>query len=883
MADIRKATKYAEWLTQNQDKRGTDQYDTVRRAYLETRPSTGMEKTAAVGKGINVGLADVLGAPVDLINQLPRVLNILPGEQGFEPFSEQPIGGSKSLRKLTSLLDIGYDDIQDLPSSQRPFAVGGETFGQTTGTVLPFMAASRGVSAVDAINTAIPKRNVLTETVSDLVKTQARNPALAASIEGGLALAPSAAAGIAEQVDPSDATTRLYAELGAAFTPVVIANSIPTFYNSVVRAIETFRPRGVERQAAEVVQRQVLEAGQEPTLLAQELRASSDAGTSGQITGSKPLLEIEKELINSSSAFREEVGEQTQRAIEELNQAFRTATATGDPDVVRTAAQARQDFLNTALTTRVKEAELRAQNIERSTLPNVDKMAVNKQARDILEKELSIARKTERELWTEIDQKAPVEAKKTLEIQKDIIENDLPPGGKLPQPVRALVKQIKKGDVNKDLEKGQTIAGDLIKTRSIYNKLRTEALANKKFNDARIYKRMTDAMLDDLDVVVGKEAQIARQFSKDLNDKFTKGYVGKTLGYDRDGSISVAPERTLETALSGSDVQQSLNLGALQRAAGSQADQMTDLQSQFIKRLASETANFDGSINPQTLETFIKNNRQTLQSLNLEKELSDVASANRFANRVKEVAQKGSAFAAKKSTAAKVLNSNNVNDVIKTAIASPTRKQSIDNLVILVNRAKQPEAFEGLQYGIYQYLLDAATTSGGLVSGRRLNQLLQIRSGNETLEQTLRRTGIFKEPQINNIKRLITKSTQFEDSLANTARASDLLGGEDLFFDLLLRIGGANLGGASGLAQAAGAPLVLAGAGVRTAKKIFEQVPKLKVRNVLAEAIKNPKLMATLLEKPTTLVARKARLRRLNAILIQAGIFDGSEILEEEN
>ena len=100
MADIRKATKYAEWLTQNQDKRGTDEYDTVRRAYLETRPSTGMEKTAAVGKGINVGLADVLGAPVDLINQLPRVLNILPGEQGFEPFSDQPFGGSKSLRKL---------------------------------------------------------------------------------------------------------------------------------------------------------------------------------------------------------------------------------------------------------------------------------------------------------------------------------------------------------------------------------------------------------------------------------------------------------------------------------------------------------------------------------------------------------------------------------------------------------------------------------------------------------------------------------------------------------------------------------------------------------------------------------------------------------------
>ena len=57
----------------------------------------------------------------------------------------------------------------------------------------------------------------------------------------------------------------------------------------------------------------------------------------------------------------------------------------------------------------------------------------------------------------------------------------------------------------------------------------------------------------------------------------------------------------------------------------------------------------------------------------------------------------------------------------------------------------------------------------------------------------------------------------------------------------------------------------------------------MKVRNVIAEALKDPKLMATLLEKPTGIKGRASQNKRLNAILVQAGILDGSEILEEEN
>ena len=69
------ADQYAQWLVDNQDKKGTADFETVRQAYLETRPSTAGEKFEAVGRGTTVGLADIIGAPVDLVNNLPRLVN----------------------------------------------------------------------------------------------------------------------------------------------------------------------------------------------------------------------------------------------------------------------------------------------------------------------------------------------------------------------------------------------------------------------------------------------------------------------------------------------------------------------------------------------------------------------------------------------------------------------------------------------------------------------------------------------------------------------------------------------------------------------------------------------------------------------------------------
>jgi len=876
------AEQYAQWLVANQDKKGTPDFETVKKAYLEVRPSTASEKVEGAGRGVNVGLADVLGAPVDAINQLPKLLNLFPGEQGFGPITENPIGGSQSIRNtMSGLLDLGYKDIEDLPKDQRPFAQGGEVFGQTVGTILPVFGAAKKVSAVDATAKAAPKSNIVSQTVDDIIKTTAANPGTTAAVETGLALGPSLGAGFAEQANPGDPTTRMYGELAGAFSPVVLSTVLPTLTANLTRALGTLTPSGREREAARLVQTDQLNRGADLTAEAKKLREATGGGTAGQVTGNQGFLAIENELVKSGGQISEDIAKQTQLAISEFNDAYRAAITSGDPELVRLAAQARQDYLVQSLDERVKTATKRAQDLQATNMPNVDRAQINKQARDIVESALVTARKTENQLWSGVKRDLTVRADNTLEAFNDV-KASLASGEELPAPLKAVIKDIKKDQKKKNLGKGETTTGNLLRTRSRYLELAREARAQSKFGDARMYSQVADAMLKDLDPVTGDIAKTAREFSRELNKKFTQGFVGKTLGFDRDGGITVDPTRTLDVARSGQDQQTLLNLQALRNAAGDQSGDMGQLQQRFLQSFASDATNYDGTINPGKLDSFIKSNAQTIQDLGLTNSFTNTEQAARLAERVANQALQGTKFARTKSTTAKVLGTNNVNEFINRVLRSGDVAGGIKNVSRLAKKSGDPSVLDGLRYGVYETLLDNATTSSGMISGTRLDQLLSAKTGNQTVRQTLMVNGLFNSQQMKNLDRLIAKTKQFESALANTDQFENLLGKEDIFFDLLVRIGGANLGGSSALGQAAGAPLVLAGAGVRTAKNVFEKMPKLRVKTILAEAIKDPKLMADLLERPTTAKLKAARNKRLNAVLVQAGIFDGSELLEEE-
>jgi hypothetical protein len=61
------------------------------------------------------GMTNLAGAPVDLVNASPMLMNLLPGEQGFTPFTETPVGGGESLWNLFTAPRDAAQDVMGVP------------------------------------------------------------------------------------------------------------------------------------------------------------------------------------------------------------------------------------------------------------------------------------------------------------------------------------------------------------------------------------------------------------------------------------------------------------------------------------------------------------------------------------------------------------------------------------------------------------------------------------------------------------------------------------------------------------------------------------------------------------------------------------------------
>ena len=103
---MEKENPFAAWIVKNEDKQGTKEFEEVKQSYMAERAkriyeSDALQKSTATASGFNAGLADIIGAPVDLMNWL------LPESMS----SDYPVGGSKSIRGALAAGDMTYQDV----------------------------------------------------------------------------------------------------------------------------------------------------------------------------------------------------------------------------------------------------------------------------------------------------------------------------------------------------------------------------------------------------------------------------------------------------------------------------------------------------------------------------------------------------------------------------------------------------------------------------------------------------------------------------------------------------------------------------------------------------------------------------------------------------
>ena len=865
----------------------------------------------AGAKGFNVGfLAKVGGAPAEIANALIKGvdagLELIGVPEDFIQPADEPIGGEKSIRRALTAGNMGYMDLKDLPEEQRPVARGGETIGEVAGMAAPvFGAASRMTPARAAMQTA-PKKSTLANIGTEMVKSTARSPGKMAAIEGTSAVGAGTFRAGAEAVAPDNEFVGMTAELlGGAAGPAPL---LRTGIDKTKGLLEGFTPRGREDAASRKV-RDILEQNQfltkDPEVderkmsdLVKQLRGSEGSATTAQVTQDPQAREIftaiENKLIaDAGDELKTAINTQTKKAADEFTKKIRKLNNSTNPLVVKEAQAMRIEFTNKKLDGMVEKAQDRAVNaVSRVLTKNKDDaVKASAEARQIIDDELKIARNMETRLWDEVDKGVPSPTDKTIQAFNSI-KDEISPNEQVMKPLEGFIQGlIKRKDATLEQRPGRGFiataqrqgfkpvvrvgAKELFRKRSVALNLARQAKATGRFNDARMLNKLADGMLEDLNQVTDATANVAREFSRSLNEKFNTKLIR--------GLRDAEPGVFLEKAGQASDAQRAFNFLALKRATERTVDTMetgrttevfNKLQRDFMESAAAEVIDpFTNQIKPAALSRFVDNNQLTLREVGMLDDITDVDKKVKLATTLQDTAKKGRAFIEKKSLAAQIAKgSDDLSEVLTKAFDSNYQADAFKDLVRTVKRSKNPDAIEGLRHGVFDELTKRATINKGdlegLISGNNLEQLLNNKVGNKTLRQNLLDTGLITPEQSANLTKIAEKAKIFEDAATDPRRLDTIISTGDGVINLLARWSGSQLGAKTVAGQ--GAPLMMAGAGSRAMQRMLEKVPALKVQGVLTKAIQDPKFMAYLLQKRPK--PQKQLDTRINAYLLQAGL-----------
>lgn len=874
-----------------------DQQKTINEisAKVGTRKSSDLAKASAYAKGFNVGsLSDVLGFPVDLVNTGLGVVGL---------GSETPFGGSESIRRALTAGGMGYMDEQDLPKDQRALARGGRTTGQVVGSAAPIFGAARRLTPAQALMQPTPSKSATI--VPEIVRKTASSPGQMATMEGASAVGAGQARMIAEDVAPGNELVGTLSEVaGGVLSPVALAGKPMEMGKQFLnRFSEAGRERAAASKTLEILRQQNPNITDDQISgIAKQLRDAEGPGRTAQVTqdelARKTFTAMDNKLIaDASDEAKTAIQNQNKKTIEAFNRKIRKMQNSGNPEMVKEAARLRLETFTKQMNKRVDDAESRAgEAVARVLNKNSDDaVGASREARKIIDDELTKARAKETQLWGEVDKSVPSPTKKTIEAFNSI-KDEISPNEQVMKPLEGFIQGlIKRKDSTLQQRPGRGFiataqrqgfqpvvrvsAKELFRKRSVALNLARQAKAIGRFNDARILNKLANGMLEDLNQVTDASANVAREFSRSLNERFNT----KLIKNIRDAEPEVALETGIRGLGQGSDTQRALNIQAMKRATESTeaSEVLAREQKSFIQSSAARIIDPQtGQVDTRKLANLIKENPQTLREVGLLDDVSNMNQQVRLADILRKTAKQGQAFAQQRSVAGQILDEGKkggLRNVVENAFNSKYQAEAFRDLNNMVRRAKNPQAVEGLQHEIFDALLSKATIKGGdldgLISGKQLEDLLNSKVGEKTLRQNLLSSKLFTPNQMTAVAQIARKARIFEEVVKDPAKLDDIIKTGDGVLNLFARVVGSKLGANSFLGQMMGGTTLIAqSAFSKIAQKTIEKVPALKVQGVLTKAMQDPKFMAMLLEMgPKSSIQTQ---RRINAYLLQAGLLE---------
>lgn len=798
--------------------------------------------------------------------------------------------GGKTLREHASQIPLGDStlttpSVEDMRPELRPYGFAGEVIGGgTPAASLPMLAARQGVRTASPI-------------VNRVIESASRTPGAFATSEGLMLGSAAGFGAAAESYAPGETYTRLGAEVaGGLLNPArYIITSSQKAKDLTMAAVSQFSEAGRNSRAASVLHNILKQTGEDPAALAQALRENFPANvTSAQKTGSTALIAIEQRLSNESAKFGEDSRKAAENGLASIRSMIVALEGTGQPEALKAAAEVRKQYFNTLLTGLVQRAESRAVEIGSKISKDSPQSSstLSKWASGAIDSALSDARKVESELWSKIPREVPASATNLLERHARI-RDQLLPEESLPAIVEGFVSRMGQDDA-------LVTSGELLRFRSRMLSLAREHSSKGNSNEARIYGEMAESALEDLSAVADRTPGLneARQFSRELNDTFTRTFAGDTQATKRTGADRIPPELVMRQALGEGKEAGALRFQQMREAIGflpekgmglpKSAEQVTkllDVQERVLRLSASEAINpTTGRVSPIRLARYLENNAELLDRFpDVRKQLQSAVRSETELRNIEHIAKGADRAIESKAAFSRVTRFESPSDAIRSALSTASPGKDFAEIAKLARVHGGQDAIDGMKVATWEDALRRSSTEAGGLSFVRLQAALfnPIRPGQPSLAQMMRSQGLMSAEETTKADELIKRALTVERALhSGGPNWEPLVGNTDGVFDLVARITGAKAGTAVADAMGpatSGHQLIAASAGSRYMRQVLEKIPQGKVKDVLIEAAKNPEFAATLLERPRSASDGFRLARRAHAYLIQAGLLGADD------
>lgn len=874
---------------------------------------------------------------------------------------------------LGTLADQALDDFFPLPAREDlvPYREGAKTTGAVIGGApaafgIPEMSANMVARWLSGIGTAARKypRGFLTgEAIMGL----------GAGIGGGAAVA----------YDPDSPWTRFFGEVAGSLTTSpasLLASQVGAAKGFFTDFGKAFSGDARKQKAANILVAGLTEAGEDPAKLIAFLNSSAakDAirvanPTVAQLTGSPLFTRLETTLSKNHPDYKAVIDKQGQGALDAYKRLINRLQEVGTPEAVQLAASAQRDYFMKMTHDRVDLAMKNAS--EKIGKISPDTPASRREIGDIIKQStldaLGDARDMEKNLWlkamrdaytlkrtgevvpktvrpaksTEVflyalDGMAPGRYRKNFDSTLSPIMRDL---GYEDQFYDRFVQGkrteefLRTGRVPEQFlmapKKKNVTVETIIQNRSDLLEYAREAARAGDTSGARIYGQLAEALLDDLSSLNTEGYRVARQYSKDLNDYFTRSYARELRALSGTGSEKIPAEVLVSkvyganadmTAMRMSQIEDSVgfmrsqydklaaslqdpNLPPGERSrirgilttmepfaqlADERVTSMRDAQTRVLRLAASNAIDpTTGRLNVGRLNKFVNENEVMLRRMNILDDLVDAEKAENLFKQTSNLYSKVNEKLIKQTAFSNVLGAGEKSSLaIANAINSKTPLASFNKLVSLARRADaeagNKNATEGLKSMIYDY---AFTKAGGMgnFSPEAFEKAFfdRLAPNKPSLVKVLRSQNVMDFSEVKNLKRLIDPMKRVEAGLLRQESVDNLVAGADPVTDLALRIIGSQIG----TAVAPGGPgtLIAAAAGSKAVRTIFDKYPNMSITKIIEDATKDPILMRDLLQQGRVVTPRQRveMGRRLHNYLFtagyNAGTFDENELMLE--